>query len=366
LSARSDASLWRDLNRTLITLIRTPTRLRRLFAFGWLGLIRMIRYLTRITPYASKLLAEIRAQAVAIPDPALREQALASIDRKAFHVQGGSILATFLPPRAARRYVDIVAPLETIYDYLDNVCDRLDGVPERAYATLHEALLDAVDPRRPLGDYYRDGPHGDDGGYLLSLVGQSRAALAALPSLDTVQERIVEVTRFYAELQTFKHSQQREEACRRWHERSGAAFATLAWWEFAAACGSSLPVFAMLYMASRRTPRAADIGAVYHAYFPHVSAVHIMLDYFIDQAEDREHHELNFVACYASSDEALERIGTLIARAAERLGAVAGAEYHLFLLNAMCLFYLTHEKVFEQDLDRQAVRLLSALDGAPT
>ena len=35
-------------------------------------------------------------------------------------------------------------------------------------------------------------------------------------------------------------------------------------------------------------PRAADIGAIYHVYFPNVSAIHILLDYFIDQAEDRQ------------------------------------------------------------------------------
>jgi tetraprenyl-beta-curcumene synthase len=216
--------------------------------------------------------------------------------------------------------------------------------------------------RRSLGDYYRDGPARDDGGYLLSLVGRSRAALSRLPSLAAVQDRIAEAAAFYVELQTLKHLPQgREEACRRWHERCGARFAALTWWEFAAACGSSLPVFAMLFMASQRAPRAADVGATYHAYFPHLSAVHILLDYFIDQAEDREHHELNFVACYPAKDEAIERMRSLIAGAAQRLGAIAHADYHLFLLNAMCLFYLTHEKVFEQDLDAEGVRLLSAL-----
>ncbi len=344
-------------------MFRTPTRLRRLIAFGPRGWARIVRFLVVVIPYASKRLAEIRDDAATIPDPALREQALASIDGKAYHVQGGSILATFLRAQAARRYVEIVAPLETIYDYLDNLCDRLEGVPEHAYATLHEALLDAVDPNRPLGDYYRDGPKLDDGGYLLRLVRQCRDGLARLPAFDAVRDRLIEVATFYAELQSYKHlpPQQREEACQRWYERNSARFPGMQWWEFAAACGSSLPVFAMLFVASRRNPRAADVGATFHAYFPYVSAVHILLDYFIDQAEDREHHELNFVAAYPGLAAATERMRALIQQAARRVSALADGEYHGFLLNAMCLFYLTHPKVFEQHLDAESIELLSAL-----
>jgi tetraprenyl-beta-curcumene synthase len=344
-------------------MFRTPTRVRRLIAFGPTGWAWIVRYLLVIVPFASKRLAEIRADAATIPDPALREQALASIDGKAYHVQGGAILATFLRATAARDYINIIAPLETIYDYLDNLCDRLDGVPERAYATLHDALLDAVDPRRPLADYYRDGPHRDDGGYLLRLVHRSRDGLALLPSFEAVRDRLVEVVGLYAELQSCKHlpPDQREEACRVWYERNSARFPGLQWWEFAAACGSSLPVFAMLFNASRLQQRTADIGATYHAYFPSVSAVHILLDYFIDQAEDREHGELNFVALYPSLAAGVERMRALIAQAAQRVRALADGEHHTFLLNAMCLFYLTHPKVFEQHLDAESIALLDAL-----
>jgi tetraprenyl-beta-curcumene synthase len=344
-------------------MFRTPTRLRRLLAFGPRGWARIVRFLAVVIPYASRRLAEIRADALTIPDPALREQALASIDGKAYHVQGGAVLATFLPRQAARLYVDIIAPLETIYDYLDNLCDRLDGVPEGAFATLHEALLDAVDPTRPLGDYYRDGPKRDDGGYLLRLVQQSREGLWKLPSFDAVSDRLIDVAKFYAELQTFKHlpADEREEACAAWYERNRERFPGMTWWEFAAACGSSLPVFAMLFEASHRKPRAADVGATFHAYFPYVSAVHILLDYFIDQAEDREHHELNFVAKYPSLAAATQRLRALIARTAQCVRALPEGEYHTFLLNAMCLFYLTHPKVFEQHLDAESIVLLSAL-----
>ncbi|MFN2460071.1 MAG: DUF2600 family protein [Candidatus Velthaea sp.] len=343
--------------------LRTPTRLRRLMGLGPRGLAHMARFLARIVPRASKALARIRERARTIPDAGLRRQALASIADKAYHVQGGCILATFLKGSAAQRYVDIVAPLETIYDYLDNVCDRLPGVPFAAYPTLHEALLDALDDGRTPADYYRDGPHCDDGGYLRWLVESVRAGLRSLPNYEAVRIQLLDVARYYAELQTFKHApaDEREAFCDAWYQRNRARFPGMYWWEFAAACGSSMPVFALVYLASQPVLAPDAVNCTLAAYFPNVSAVHILLDYFIDQAEDREHRELNFVACYASSAEAVERVRRLVALTAARLRMLADAEWHGFVLQAMCLFYLTHPKVFEQDLDGDSAAVLAAL-----
>ncbi len=352
-----------DVVRTVRAVFSRPTRLRRLIALGPSGWRATAVFLLRVVPAASEALRGLRRRAAAIPDDALRAQALASIDGKAYHVQGGSILATFLPRAAARRYIEIVAPLETIYDYLDNLCDRLPGVDETAFATLHEALRDAVDPERPLADYYRDGPRGDDGGYLRGLVADVRAGLQTLPHFPAVRARLAEAAHFYAELQTYKHlaPNRREAVCDAWYARHRERFPGLYWWEFAAACGSSLPIFAMLFLASGKELAAADVDATFRAYFPNVSAVHILLDYFIDQAEDREHRELNFVACYASSGEAVERVARLIRSTAERLATLTDARWHEFLLNAMCTFYLTHPKVFEQNLDHESAAVLGAL-----
>jgi tetraprenyl-beta-curcumene synthase len=135
----------------------------------------------------------------------------------------------------------------------------------------------------------------------------------------------------------------------------------LAWWEFAAACGSSLPVFALIDLAARTRFDPAEIDATLRAYFPGVSAIHILLDYFIDQAEDREHGELNFVACYPSSAAAVEALGGLVRSTLVRLRTLAGPARHRFVVQAMCVFYLTHPKVFEQHLDRESVTLLGAL-----
>jgi tetraprenyl-beta-curcumene synthase len=354
--------LLRDVNAVVRAVLLTPTRLRRLLGLGPRGLASMARFLSAVVPRAAHVLASIEAAARMIPDAALREQALASIHEKAYHVAGGCILATFLHRAAAARYVGIVAPLETIYDYLDNLCDRLPNVSPQAYPTLHEALLDALDDRRAPGDYYRDGPAGDDGGYLRGLVARVRAGVAALPNYHAVRAELVEIAAFYAELQTFKHAgpDTREAICTAWYERNRERFPGLYWWEFAAACGSSLPVFALLYLASQTTLGPDAVRHTLRAYFPNVSAVHILLDYFIDQAEDREHCELNFVACYTSSAQAVSRVRRLVAATAARIRTLQDGEWHSFVLRAMCLFYLTHPKVFEQHLDAEGTAVLAA------
>jgi len=358
--------LRRDVRRTLRVVFSRPSRLRRLIALGPRGWLATARFLTAVIPRAGRELALIRTRAQAIPDAALREQALASIDGKAYHVQGGCILATFMRGETARRYIAIVAALETIYDYLDNLCDRLPGVSQAAFATLHASLIDALDDRRTPADYYRDGPPGDDGGYLRSLVGAARDGLRALPNYHAVRDRLVEVAQYYADLQVLKHGPAgvRERACDAWYARNRERFPGLAWWEFAAACGSSLPVFALIALASRERLDRAEIDATVTAYFPGVSAIHILLDYFIDQAEDREHGELNFVACYASPAEAVARLRRLVTTTLARVRTLAGAAHHRFLVEAMCVFYLTHPKVFEQRLDRESDALLRALGSA--
>ena len=144
MSAGSRGSLASDVGAVIRAVLRSPTRFRRLLNLGPGGLLAMTRFLGSVVPRATRVLAQIRTTAQGIPDPGLRAQALASIADKAYHVAGGCILATFLEREAAVAYVAMIAPLETIYDYLDNLCDRLADVATSAYPTLHEALLDVM------------------------------------------------------------------------------------------------------------------------------------------------------------------------------------------------------------------------------
>ncbi|MDQ2871783.1 MAG: tetraprenyl-beta-curcumene synthase family protein [Candidatus Eremiobacteraeota bacterium] len=350
-----------EIRFAVVHVTTSPIRLRTLLEGGIDGALDLARFLRTIVPLTKTALTRIERLAERIPDERLRHEARTSIRAKAYHVAGAAILATFLPPIARRHYIEIVTPLETIYDFLDNLCDRHPDVPVDAYPVLHQALSDALDPAAPLHDYYQKGPSGDDGDYLQLLVVRTRRALVRLGGYERLLPHFKEAARLYTELQTFKHypKAERENACIAWHETHREQFGDFSWWEFACAAGSQFQVYAPLFALFCSEP--SQIDPAFHAYFPAFSALHVLLDYFIDQAEDREHGELNFIDCYGSGEAFRGRAATLARRARTGFEALSTPRAHDFALRIMCLFYLTHPKVFEEGLNDEAELLLRAL-----
>jgi tetraprenyl-beta-curcumene synthase len=190
-----------------------------------------------------------------------------------------------------------------------------------------------------------------------------------------------EAVQFYGEMQTFKHlaPDRRQTACIAWYERSAArknisahsdattqtqsalTFRDIAWYEFACAAGSQFQVYVPLFLLFARGDKQV-LERGYNAYFPAVAALHVLLDSFIDQAEDREHGELNFVDCYKSFDAMEMRVKFLAAAAHEAFGHLPVPYQHRFLLRVMALFYLTHPKIAAQNLDPQAIALLHCFE----
>jgi len=339
------------------------TRRRFLLADGPSTPANIVRFLRKVVPHASLELEGIRSLAQSIEDDALRAEALASIDGKAYHVAGGCILATFLPRAKARAYVELVAPLESIYDYLDNLCDRHPDVSADAYPVLHQAIADALDPYASPRDYYALGPQGRDSGYLERLVTRVQRSLRRIDGHEALLPVFREAAQLYAEMQTFKHypAGERERACREWFAaRKNERIADLEWYEFACAAGSQFQVYAPLYELFAGRPQA--ITAAYYAHFPAVAALHVLLDSFIDQAEDRAHGELNFAAVYATPAELRKRAAYLAGLAKRRFQALPERRPHAFVLRVMTLFYLTHPKVYSQNLHREAESLMKAID----
>ncbi len=338
-----------------------PRRLRFLLDGGLDDVLDLRRFLVHVVPLARAALARLEYLAHRIPDAQLRAQALSCLHAKAYHVAGAGILATFLPSMAREHYMEIVAPLETIYDFLDSLCDRHPQTPVRAFRQLHEALTDALDPGRPMHEYYLYGPPGDDGDYLHTLVRRVRHALSRLGDYELLVPYFRHAAELYADTQTFKHLPpgERERACIDWHAREGGSFGDLSWWEFAAAAGSQFQVYAPLYAGF--CSEFDRIGQTYAAYFPAFSALHVLLDSFIDQAEDRAHGELSWVECYAGPQEFLNRAGVLAGRGRSAFAGLAMPRAHFFALRIMALFYSTHPKVAQQRLNDEALDLLEAL-----
>lgn len=319
----------------------------------------LLRLWRDVTPAAAAELDHWRARASAIPHPWLREQALASLHQKRFHADGGSVYAAFAPD-ALQPLTRLIVALQTISDYLDNLTDRANTFSERRTWRLHRAMRDAIEPWAPRAAYYTEGE--DDGGYLAALVETCREVLRQLPGFSTALPYVRWLMRRYCELQTFKHAHPHIRRLRleAWWSHYAAMFPGLYGWEFAAASGSTLGMFALFAAATQ--PLSDQVArAVFSAYFPAICAFHILLDYLIDLEEDAEEGDFNFVRCYATGDTALRRIrriGGDAWRAADRLRSAPhpGRELHTRVVEGLLAMYLSDPKATKVPLARRAHR----------
>lgn len=305
------------------------------------------RFVRRVVPRVDAALARWRRRAAEIPDAALRRQALASIDSKWFHCVGGAVFAVALDDEA-EAYIGLIVALQTISDYLDNLGDRTDSLCEEDFRQLHEAMLDAVRLEPSDGDYYRRHPHKDDGGYLRDLVAACRAGVAALPRFDAdLRQRVLRLLSLYADLQVYKHlpADVREERLIDWYHRENGGAWGIEWWEFSAACGSTLAVFA-LFLCGALGAGPSEREALMRAYFPWICGVHILLDYLIDQDEDEREGDLNFVSYYPGAEAAAEGICRMV-RTGKALagGGLPQQALHAAVLEGLPAMYLSDPKV---------------------
>lgn len=326
----------------------------------WPGCTYGVRLFRRVLPIVHEELEHWRRLAATIPVPSLREQALNSIRYKRFHCEGGSVFACqFAQPDPG--LVRAIVALQTLSDYLDNLTDRWAPGDGRTARRLHRAFIDAVEPARSTGQYFDPaGPH--DGGYALALVETVRRESRRRPGYPVAAGTIGWLARRYADLQVLKHmdARRREPLLRRWAESHGRPWSeTLYWWEFAAAAGSTLAIFSLMAAARDPALTAAQATALAGAYFPWICALHILLDYFIDQEEDRLGGDFNFAACYRDTQQAAARLQHLFRRALAGTKGLAPAGFHSLLVQGLPGLYLADGKVARQGLQSHARRLLA-------
>ncbi len=354
---RVNAEIFAATRIVLQSPVRRRLLLQRPFIVG-----DLTRFLMQVVPATQRALRRIRERARAIPDPLLRREALASIEMKSYNVAGAAVLATFLPRSSMHAYIEIVVPLESIYDYLDNLCDRHPAIAPEAFPALHQAIADACDPTAALRDYYACGPHGEDGGYLRDLVSDVQNRLRRIDGIDALVPFAREAASLYARMQSTVHGEgeRRIQACRRWFDERRGAYPHLRWNEFVAATGSQFQVYAPLFALLADGPER--VAPAYHAYFPNIAAIHVLLDSFIDRAEDREHDDLNLVDASDAPEDIVERLAALAADADAALRRLADPRAHRFALRIMTLFYLSHPKIEREGYTAEADAVLERLE----
>jgi len=345
-----------------------------------------IAFVKNAIPQAEKELRHWCSRARQIPCALLREQALASIALKKFHVLGGSVY-TLYPGGSARKFAPsilrAIVSLQTISDYLDNLCDRAGQTDEQAFRRLHKAMSDALDPYTPpeestigrheesFSPYYFYYPYREDGGYLAELVHTCRTNLAALPSYRLVMPYALELARLYSDLQSLKHLDQRIRRSRleQWATRNMKHKSVpvcwnlpdeVEWWEFAAATGSTLGLFVLFAMAAESEIDERSVKDTLNLYFPWICGLHILLDYLIDLDEDKTLGDFNFVACYPSEKYLLERFTTFIRKSAALTREAPRSSFHLLVIRGLLALYLSDRKVKSGGIEPIAQALCAA------
>jgi tetraprenyl-beta-curcumene synthase len=308
-----------------------------------IGLVNMM--FRQIFPIVDEWLCYWKGKATKIPDKELRRQALSSIDTKKFHCQGGTVFA-LLAGDKWKEAVRFIVAYQTISDYLDNLCDRSTSLDPKDFQMLHESMSDALQPGNPIQNYYAHRKEKDDGGYLKELVLTCQSVLRNTDANLILQE-CLKLESLYAELQIHKHVRKEERIPRltNWYSENNEIARGLRWNEFAAATGSTLGIFCLLAYTLRGRIDEDLAGRIVTSYFPSIQALHILLDYYIDQEEDELEGDLNFCTYYEDEVELFERMQYFLLEAENAVRGLPDSTFHYFIPKGLVALYLSDKKV---------------------
>lgn len=297
-----------------------------------------------------------KQRAEEIPNEELREQALASIEHKTFHCEGGSIMALTAHGEKDTAIKFIVA-YQTISDYLDNLCDRSTSLDPDDFAALHESMVDALTVDASPRAYYRFREDQEDGGYLVELMQTCQSVLKNMSNYETIKPNLLELCRYYCDLQIHKHvrKDEREDRLIALFEKEKNALPDMTWYEFSACSGSTLGVFCLVSYALRSDFEVRHAVMIHEGYFPYIQGLHILLDYFIDQDEDRAGGDLNFCFYYENDEEICQRLIHFLHEADKYTSDLPDQKFHKMIIRGLLGIYLSDRKVNEQ----KAVKVLA-------
>jgi len=317
----------------------------------------MLQIYRNVLPDVRKELLIWKKKAERIPNVELRKQALASIETKTFHCEGGGIYSLISGERRCDTLSFIIA-YQTISDYLDNLCDRSTSLNPEDFRALHESMLHALTPSALLGDYYRFREDRDDGGYLQQLIKTCQDFLRTVDDYAVIQPMLLELASYYCDLQVHKHIKQdlRVPNLKDWFNEFKNRFPQMSWYEFSASSGSTLGIFCLVSYAAAGYSMEDLAIQIKEGYFPWVQGLHILLDYFVDQEEDKKSGDLNFCFYYENEEMLTSRFSYFIKQADLSVANLPHANFHRLINRGLIGVYLADKKVTEQDSVRHIAR----------
>lgn len=309
----------------------------------------MSKVYLKVFPAVHKELNYWKQRANSIPNPELRKQALASIEHKTFHCEGGSIMA-LIAMKKYKEVITFIVAYQTISDYLDNLCDRSTSLDPKDFSALHEAMEHALTVDAKPSNYYRYREDQDDGGYLYDLAKTCRETLSKLDHYENIKAQLLELCRYYCDLQIHKHVmfEERIPRLKLWFEENKHQVPQMEWYEFSACSGSTLGIFCLVSYAFRDDFDESYASLIRDGYFPYIQGLHILLDYFIDQEEDKLGGDLNFCFYYKDESELFNRLKHFVEEADKHTNKLPHQKFHKLINRGLLGVYLSDEKVNEQ------------------
>jgi hypothetical protein len=269
-------------------------------------------YRGRVLPRVERELNDWRDRTAAIADPALRAEALATLEEKALNVEATAVFATLAPRPTRPTAVRAMVALQVAIDYLDT-----------------------------LGERRADG----DGAYLDRLFDAYRDSVGRLPSQAAVGTALEHAVTRCGEGQAATHAAEHGDraALEAWALTQEAP-PVYRWWEVAAGASSSVAAHALIAAAADPETCVAEATLIDAAYFPSIGALTVLLDDLIDRDEDALAGAHNYIAYYDGNEDAAARLDLIAYLARSGLGGLRRSRRHAAILAGVAGFYLSAEE----------------------
>ena len=157
---------------------------------------------------------------------------------------------------------------------------------------------------------------------------------------------------------------EREDRLKNWYAQYKNLLPEMDWHEFSACSGSTLGIFCLVSYALRSDFEARHANIIRDGYFPYIQGLHILLDYFIDQDEDREGGDLNFCFYYANDEELYKRLVHFLHQADKHTSGLPDRKFHKLINRGLVGLYLSDRKVSEQKAVKTLAKRVMKQGGA--
>jgi len=296
-----------------------------------------LRYWVGVYPRVRREVRRWRRRAQTIAAPGLRAAALQNLDAEHLNLEGAAAFATFATRPRRPHVIRAHVAFQAAYDYADTLAEAQCSDQARDAHRLHTALLVAVASEMAHHDYYEHHSEHDDGGYLVALADTTRESLLGLPSYRAISHLLRDSAERIVQYQSHMLDPPRLAA---WARARARGDSDLLWWETAAACGSSLAVFALVTAATNPGLDQRESVSIERAYSP-ICALHTLLDSLIDYAEDQAAGQQSLLDHYGSTQTAARQLTRLAVEARRQAQALPSGNDHTLILAGMVSLYLS-------------------------